>query len=498
MVHNKQFIVSTKEFLPNKTWKSLLLPNGYYLNYQANLAIATSEDQSIVLLGDAWQVDKDAEEPVAFIRHHSAQEKGIQETIIREENSWNGRYILLVGDEIYPDAVGTLGVFYSENSFSSSLRLLCDYEHKPIAFPDNTRGVYPDFVPGPLTHIDGIKRLLPSQIYNYTTHALAHRCFWTSVSRQIPPQQIHQVLEELFRTSLHNMSTYYRHQPVWLALTGGKDSRTALALLEKNRIPYSLYTFSFSESSAKDNESAQLLAERVQKPHLTIALDETKYDEMRQEEYTAHTMLMNVDADQMFYTHDMYHQLAEHAGEEFVMLRNNVWETIMDYYKYYYSSPSHLIRKLRANGKYSASIDLWLKWVKEDPYNQDISMWDRVFWELREGCWLASIEQSLDLVDHMTCAQICNCRKILSYLHMYPLAMREKKLHNIEFIHYIYPACNDVPYGEANKRTIKDIILKQIKGTVVEDCLLHMQRFKRGMGRSASDKSDGTVHNVLR
>lgn len=473
MIHNKQFIIAQYKFLYNETWESLELPNGYILSYQKNLHITTSSDYSIILIGDAWQVNESAETPSYFVSRHSANEPDIKERIIEEENSWNGRYILLVGNFIYLDAVGTLGVFYSANAISSSIRILCDAEQKPITYPDNQRGVYPDFTPGPLTHIDGIKRLLPSQIYDYQTHTLMHRRFWAPIPETMHPEQIHEVLDRLFRTSLTNMCAHYQHQPVWIALTGGKDSRTALALFEKNKIPYSLYTFAFSESSNEDNAVAKQLAHQLNKDHLTIECDKSCWSETREKEYKEHTMLMNVDADQLFYVHSMYHQLAKEAGGEFLMLRNNVWETIMNYYKYYYSCSRHLVRKLRANGKYSRSIDEWLKWVKEDPYKNQISMWNRIFWEQREGCWLSSIEQSLDIMDNMTCVQICNCREILAYLHAYPLPMREKKLHNIAFINYICPQCNELPYGQEKKRSIKDIIMKQIKGTFAEDILIN-------------------------
>lgn len=471
MVHNKQFIIAKYKFLYDETWESLVMPNGYILSYQENLHIATNNDHSIILIGDAWQVHESADTPSSFISHHSAKEPNIEELILEEENSWNGRYVLLVENRIYLDTVGTLGVFYSENAISSSIRILCDAEHRSISFPDNKRGIYPDFTPGPMTHIDGIMRLLPSQIFDYHTHTLTHRRFWTPIPKTMQTEQIHAILDCLFHTSLTNMCAYYQYQPIWIALTGGKDSRTALALFEKNKLPYFLYTFAFSESSNEDNAIAKQLAGILHKDHLTIELDKSYYSETRENEYKEHTMLMNVDADQMFYIYNMYQRLADKAGCEFLMLRNNVWETIMDYYKYYYSTPRHLLRKLCANGKYSKSIDEWLKWVKEDPYKNQVSMWDRIFWEQREGCWLASIEQSLDIVDNMTCVQICNCREILAYLHAYPLAMREKKMHNTAFIQYIYPQCNELPYGQAKKRNIKDIIMKQIKGTVVEDIL---------------------------
>ena len=81
MVHNKQFIIAKYKFLYDETWESLVMPNGYILSYQENLHIATNNDHSIILIGDAWQVHESADTPSSFISHHSAKEPNIEELI---------------------------------------------------------------------------------------------------------------------------------------------------------------------------------------------------------------------------------------------------------------------------------------------------------------------------------------------------------------------------------------------------------------------------------
>jgi len=74
--------------------------------------------------------------------------------------------VLIVDEWIYLDCCGLLGVFYSNCHVSSSLHVLCGIEGREVIYPQIEHRKSPDFVPGAETCYDGVKRLLPSQIYN--------------------------------------------------------------------------------------------------------------------------------------------------------------------------------------------------------------------------------------------------------------------------------------------------------------------------------------------
>ena len=451
MVHNRQFILSKQIHRIGDDWCSLQLKNGYILSYQKNLHYASNKEKSILIIGDAWQVEKGQPSPEDIINSIQSFDESHMSYIDECECSWNGRYILITGDFISLDAVGAYGVYYSKNSLSSSLPLICHVENREVIYPETKWGEFPDFVPGPYTQIDGVKRIMPSQRYNYVSHKFFYHKFLFPLQDNIEESILIEELSKMFEASLKNMYEHFGRKPIWLALTGGKDSRTALAFLYKCKLPFSVFTFTFSNSSKLDSKLAKLCAFVCGKKHYTIKKDNAMFSQKTYEDYKAHTMLMNVDGDSVLIPHGMYNELYSLAGKEYLMLRNNAWESIMDYYSAHFKTTDELILKLRANGKNDKSVDEWLQWVQNDPLNSDISLWDRIFWEQREGCWLSSIEQSLDILENMTCVQMCNSRKILAYLHAFPLKKRRAKRHNERLIQVVNHRLYNVPFGDELK-----------------------------------------------
>ena len=82
------------------------------------------------------------------------------------EKTWCGRYVLIVGNYLYLDTVGTMGVYYGKRTISSSLNVLRLYHKLELSFPDIKHGQMPDFQLIPLTQYKDIDKLLPSQILN--------------------------------------------------------------------------------------------------------------------------------------------------------------------------------------------------------------------------------------------------------------------------------------------------------------------------------------------
>lgn len=434
VLHNRQFILSKRVHLIDETWNSLHLKNGYILSYQNNLHFVCNRDNSVLLIGDAWQVDKGLQSPKEYIESFESFDDSKTSHIDQHESSWNGRYLLITGNYISLDAVGSYGVYFSKDNISSSLPLLCKIENRQITYPDTKWGNFPDFVPGPYTPVKGIKRVMPSQRYDYATRVFSYRKFLCPTIKDTSVTHLEKELGIMFETSLTNMYSHFVKKNIWLALTGGKDSRTAMAFLNKTKIPFNVFTFTFSDSSKEDSKIANFLSLLVGKKHHSIILDKSKYSSAIYEQYKSHTMLMNTDGESIQFPYRLYEDLCSLAKKEFLLLRNNAWESIMDYYSAYFDKPQEMFVALRANGKYDKSIDEWLKWVAEDPVNTDLSIWDRVYWEQREGCWLSAIEQSLELEETMTSVQMCNCRKILTYLHTFPYETRRHKKENLDLI----------------------------------------------------------------
>lgn len=66
MVNDKQFVISGLQ-ISITDWQCILLANGYFLYYQKRLNVVANHNNSVVIIGDAWQTDPDRDEPAVEI-----------------------------------------------------------------------------------------------------------------------------------------------------------------------------------------------------------------------------------------------------------------------------------------------------------------------------------------------------------------------------------------------------------------------------------------------
>ena len=184
------------------------------------------------------------------------------------------------------------------------------------------------------------------------------------------------------------------------------------------------------------------------------------------EEFEEHCTGMNVDGDSILYPSGVYAELSRKATSPYLMLRNNVWECVIDYFSTYSTTIDDLLKNICGDDNLiMESIKKWLDWVNSDPLNNEISLWDRIYWDLRTGCWLSSIEQSLDMVDDLTVVQMCNSRLILSHIHQFDLEKRKRKAHNDMLISQLCPRLSGIPYSMEYRSLGEKIrcLLKRVK-----------------------------------
>ena len=91
--------------------------------------------------------------------------------LLAAEETWCGRYALLAGGRVYLDAAGLLGVFFGSGGVSSSCRILAASMGLPEKRFASSSSL--NWLPGPLTQYEEIRRLLPSQIYDYRSGSIA-------------------------------------------------------------------------------------------------------------------------------------------------------------------------------------------------------------------------------------------------------------------------------------------------------------------------------------
>ncbi len=449
MINDRQFFITKEKTSAFSDWKTLVLSYGYTLHYHEGLNIVY-HCESIILMGYAWQVDPARKSPQEELETLRLSGDITHQDVYDIEKSWCGRYILIVNDYIYLDASGTLGVFFSDKTISSSLNVLCTIENREFVYPEITHGKMPDFFPGMRTPYDGVLRLLPSQVLNYVNNERIIRPLLVDEPPVFDSEK-ERILcfARYFVHCIQNFSKVFHDHTLWLALTGGRDSRTSLACFEKAGINYKTFTLWHEHISRPDFIFPPKLAEIVHREHRHILRDQSQYSQQRYDDYKTHTAGMAVDEDWNFYAFNQYQALRE-ENEQIVIIRGSVWGIPNHYYKSCLGDRADdltvVFPGILNNELFYRSTKEWKDFIKTDELNQSISFENRTLWELREGCWLASIEQSFDMMDGITSIQIANSRLLLSLLFSFSSDERIKKIHEEKITSAICPEFAKIPY----------------------------------------------------
>ena len=146
---NKAFILSKTSLPPFSNWMSCELQNGMFLYYDKKLPVASNSRKSVILIGDAWQIDSERAKPEEIIHNLNGNER--PEVVFSIESTWSGRYILIVGDWLYLDAIGSMACFYGNGMISNSINLIRKVSCGEISYPEIKHGQAPDFLLGPYT-----------------------------------------------------------------------------------------------------------------------------------------------------------------------------------------------------------------------------------------------------------------------------------------------------------------------------------------------------------
>jgi hypothetical protein len=162
----------------------------------------------------------------------------------------SGRFVRL-GRQVELDAGGTLGVLYrrigDELWLSSSPELL---RTLPPELPAPSSrlgwGTPPETFPPPLTGLQGVYRLMPTQILDLETGELIRRPVLSGTAPSTYESALDE-LEELLRGAVRSAAE--RFSQVWVPLTGGSDSRVVLAACHSEGVEVTTYTFDYELST---------------------------------------------------------------------------------------------------------------------------------------------------------------------------------------------------------------------------------------------------------
>lgn len=412
-ITKKQYILSsTKLELPElceyKLEKCYLYADGR-LNVKK---YAVGDKKEAYLIGNAFcmdKPDKSIEEDIRFLN-----EKSVDEIT----KYWTGRWILIYENELITDACGLMSAFCTKfgNRFcvSSSLGVLCDITGLNLSY-DVKSGDLGWYI-APNTTVEGVYKLLATQKIIFSENDFKTVSYMPFEDTRF--LSTGEKCEKLAAMLVNGMKNIYEYggKNIWSALTGGKDSRLALAALLKSEIPFSCYTADHENISGSDKKVPPQLAEKFGIPYMFVKRGKT--DKNLLADYDNFT-LKNIDgADKMFYARGRFSKIPRNA----VVIRSGIFEAAQNYArttagntpKTFADGMKNYYKELENSEKQQKALSTWLETVKENPAEY-IDIRDRFYIEQRVGVWTAAIEQSLDMNDFVS-VQIANCAAFISIL----------------------------------------------------------------------------------
>ncbi|MDO4960873.1 MAG: hypothetical protein Q4E57_03315 [Eubacteriales bacterium] len=448
MLHGRQFIISRSPF-EKEGWDNLELWDGYVLSYHRDLRVYIECEKKVLLLGTAWQVLPGRKAPWEELKAADAAEL-TKENIYRMEESWCGRYLLIAGDIVYTDACALLNVYYSEYGFSSSCAILREAMGLPKVRFEGEGDL--NFMPSPGTQYKEISKLLPSQIYNFKENTVYLRPLYFSHTGEFGDENaVKRQFSDVFANSLRTLIGMFPDHRVLLSITGGKDSRTVLAMAKYSGIPFECYTMEYDDIPEDDVTIPVKLCEAIGIKHSYIKRDKTRYDAALEKEYDEHTLNLANDADRLQYAYGQYKELTN-GYDKTLLIRGSVWELAIEVYQNFLGVEKPLDKKtifaqygIKKGSVIGNSMESFISWVNENPLD-NVSPGDRFTWEFREGDWLPAIEQGFDLMDNVYSFQPINCRYLISMLYTFTLEDRMGKNHQKKLIAFACPEIADIPY----------------------------------------------------
>ena len=466
MINAGQFLISQKQY-QGSGFLNVEMETGYFLSYHKDLSVYIKRKRDILLLGIAWQTDPSRSDPVSEIEKLTERYRDEipQNEILSMEESWCGRYVLIFQGKVYLDACGLMGIFYSSEGISSSCRVLAESMGLPEKIYEPSSQFY--WLPSPLTNYGEIRRLLPSQLYQLYDGTVQGRQL---TAASLPPcgserERIKRFADH-FAHSLKNMEKALPGQKILIAITGGYDSRTLLALAEYAEIDFECFTLGYEGISDGDAEIPKKLCARLKRGHTYIPREREKYVEQRIEEYRLHTMGLINDQDKLLYAYGQYQELVEKYGKV-VLLRSSVWENITEYYRKYIGDEFkkedvYNIYPTWDSDLARASLGAYENW-SETNFQKDLMECDHFFWEQRSGSWLSAIEQSFDLFDDVTSLQPANSRLLITMLAGFDREDRIIKNHQVKIIDRVCPALNEVEYDGDERTGTRNFIKREME-----------------------------------
>jgi hypothetical protein len=447
MLHRRQFVLGPRPVLSERGWTALRLEDAGVLSRCPELPLARTRDAEGVewcLVGLAVQTDPSRPDPTEELRAAGTS------AVPALTRSWAGRWLLIGGNRIYPDASALRACFFCqslEGSWASSSAALLaelmddkgDLDPRPLGWG---KGI--EWYPLPGSRFGSVRRLLPSQTLELATGEPHPWSFLSPPDPGLSYARTLDLLQARLLTAIARLPSYAR---LWLPITSGFDSRLLLGLALTLGLRFRTFTHERPHLSIGDRLVPAQLARMAGVSHRFVRPGQ--YSAAAEAEYDAHTARQSVDADRGYYAQRQW----AFVRPKDIVIHGGCFEVGRCYYydRLPGAPPGELPSAAEiatwmgepADSSAAAGLDRWLTHVARHPLNW-LDWRDRFYIEQRLAGWLSSLEQSLDLIDAQR-FHPANAAETFSLLLAIPRPQRETGEHQRELIRRLTPSLLRLP-----------------------------------------------------
>ncbi|SFC11094.1 hypothetical protein SAMN04488102_10385 [Alkalibacterium subtropicum] len=367
----------------------------FIFNYEATELFTQIDhaDKSIILYGKVIDSRNAALTPREIAADLLAAENMTE--LLAYSRYLAGRYVILfrVKEELWvlPDATSSVPVYYTvtghETVVASSQKRIADvlgFELSASAVKIKASAEEQQSLPYDSAMYDEMKAVIPNHYLNVNEQR-AVRHF---PSYKMQEKTVEEVALETIHLTQNVVDNYMAERELIIPLTAGKDSRLVLSFFRKYQDRIKLYTFNHHPESPEPDD-IRIPKQLTEKLGLTYRV--FPREQLEESDYKHYQTMFSGTQNKRILENALTLKKSEYRDQSFVtgdiipLVKSNFGRKLPEKL----ATPSYLVTKTHNYSKENkARITEWLNEVKGSAHENQVSLYDLFFWEMRLGRWL--------------------------------------------------------------------------------------------------------------